>query len=95
MKDEAASILIEALGDTALRVCRTKVYDHIAMLELLDKRYASNRAASRISLLTSLFPKRYTQGQDMGKYVDEFEVLFAQLEKMGNSTTLPEKFKAP
>lgn len=65
------------------------------MLELLDKCYASNRASSRISTLTTMFSKRYQQGQDMARYVDDFESLFAQLEKMGTNTALPEAFKAP
>lgn len=95
IRDEAASILVTALGDSAFRVCSSKVRDPLGMLDLLDKRYASCRAASRISVLTTLFSKKYLNGQDMARFVDEFEALFAQLEKMGSDTVIPESFKAP
>ena len=95
IKDEASSILVSALGDSAFRVCSSKVNEPLEMLSLLDKRYASSRASSRISVLTCAFSKRYQPGQDMAKYVDEFETIFAQLEIMGSSTAIPETFKAP
>lgn len=94
-RDEASSIIFAALGDSAFCVCSSTVDDPLGMLSLLDRRYASNRASSRISLLTSLFSKKYQRGQDMAKYVDDFELMFGQLEKMGSNTALLETFKAP
>ncbi len=65
------------------------------MLMLLDKRYASNRARTRISVLTATHSKKYQGSEHMGKYIDEVEKLFAQLEKMGSYTATPESHKAP
>lgn len=95
VKDKASSILVSALGDNAFRVCSAKVSEPLEMLSLLDKRYASQRASSRISVLTSLYAKRYQDNQDMGRYIDEFESLFSQLDKMGSNVSVPETHKAP
>ncbi len=50
---KASAMLVNALGDSALRVCISKIEEPEQMLKLLDKRYASNRAATRISVLTA------------------------------------------
>ena len=94
-KDEASSIIVAALGDAALRVCSAKIDDPMEMLDALDERFASKRAGNRISVLTTLFTKRYKNGQDMPKFIDEFESLFDQLEKMGDELAVPESYKAP
>ncbi len=65
------------------------------MLEQLDLRYASNRATTRISVLTAVYSKRYGPKENMSKYVDEFESLFAQLERMGKDCAVPESHGAP
>ena len=62
---------------------------------MLDNRFASSRTASRISVLTTMYTKRYNGKENMPKYIDHFESLFAQLERMGNDTTIPESHKAP
>lgn len=95
VKEKAAALLVNALGDSPLRVCSSSLDDPITMIELLDARYASDRAVSRISVLTSLYSKKYNSRENMAKYIDEFEVLFNQLEKMGNDTKVPESHKAP
>lgn len=95
VKEKAAAMLTQALGDAPFRVCSSKAGNPILMLELLDMRYASTRAASRISVLTSVYSKKYQHTMNMPKYVDEFETLFAQLERMGNDTAVPESHKAP
>ncbi len=55
-------MLVNALGDSALRVCISKIEEPEQMLKLLDKRYASNRAATRISVLTGDVIRRSIQG---------------------------------
>ncbi len=92
---KSSAIIVAALGDSPLRVCISKRNDPMAMLELLDKRYASSRASSRISTLTSVFSKKYTDSQSMGKYINEFEDLFAKLEMMGAGSVIQESLKAP
>ena len=94
-KDKAAALLVHALGDSALRVCSAHIDEPLSMLSLLDTRYASNRASNRVSILTSLYSKRFTGKENMSKYVDEFEVLFNQLERMGEKVAIPETHKAP
>ena len=81
-KEEAAAILVAALGDAVFLVCSSKVDDRIEVLEALDKRYASHRACNRIPVLTSLLMKKYQNGQDISKFIDEFESLFDQFDKM-------------
>eukprot|EP00171_Calliarthron_tuberculosum_P019463 IDg19463t1 len=95
VKQKAAAMLTQALGDVPFRVCSAKAGNPILMLELLDKRYASTRAANRISVLTSMYGKKYQNTMSMPKFVDEFETLFAQLERMGEDTAVPESHKAP
>lgn len=95
MKDEGDSILVSAFGDSAFRASSSKVEDPLEMLKLIDKRFASTRSSSRISIVTNMFSKRYQPGEDMARYVDDFESLFSQLEKMRSNTALPEAFKAP
>eukprot|EP00171_Calliarthron_tuberculosum_P000561 IDg561t1 len=95
VKDKASAMIVGALGDSALRVCISKIDDPMGMLKLLDSRYASTRAATRISVLTSLYTRKYTSKQDMPKYINEFEALFSQLEKIGDDAALPDSHKAP
>ncbi len=54
------------------------------MLKLLDKRYASNRAATRILVLTATYSKKYQGTELMEKYIDDFENYLLRLEKMGS-----------
>lgn len=65
------------------------------MLEMLDNRFASNRTATRISVLTAMYTKRFNYKQHLPTYIDEFESLFAQLERMGTDNEIPEFHKAP
>jgi gag-polypeptide of LTR copia-type len=64
------------------------------MLKLLDERYASSRAASRIAIQTQLYRKT-NNGSDMAKFIDEYCSLFSQLERMGKDAAIPETHKAP
>ncbi len=95
VKDKASAMLVNALGDLALRVCMNEVSEPMKMLKLLDNRYASSRAATRISVLTSVYAKRWNGKEHMGKFVDEFESLFSQLERMGEDVKIPETHKGP
>ena len=94
VKNKAAALLANALGDHPFRVCSSALDNPMEMLNLLDARYASTRAASRVSILTTLYTKKYTGKYNMEKYVDEFEVLFNQLERMGKENAVPENHKA-
>lgn len=97
VRDKASAIMVAALGDTAFRICSNKAGDPMAMLSLLEKLFASKRTATRISVLTSLFAKRF-HGQtrdDMATHINEFEMLFSQLQCMGDESKIPKSFKAP
>ncbi len=52
------------------------------ILNLLDKRQASKRIRIRVSLLTSIYSKRYSE-TSISTYKYEFSQLFAQVETMG------------
>ena len=55
VKDKAAALLVNSLGDSPLRVCSSSLDELLKILELLDARYASGRTVTRISVLTSLY----------------------------------------
>ena len=92
-KEKAVAILVNSLGDSALRVCSEHVDDPLKMINALDSRFASTRATTRISVMTALYTKRYSDKEDMTEYVDGFESLFAQLLRMGESHAVPESHK--
>jgi len=95
IKSKATGILVTALGDTALRSCMSAYPNTMQMIEKLDDCYASKRAASRIALLTSVFSKRFDKQKNMGKYIDEFNQAFSQLESIGADATIPDSLKGP
>lgn len=67
-------MLVGALGDAALRGCASQIGYAIKMLEMLDNRFALNRTAIRISVLTTIYTKRFNYRTDsMAKYIGEFE----------------------
>ncbi len=93
--EKATSLLVSALGDSPLRVWRAEIGNPIELLNKLDQRYTSNRAASRIATSTAVYSKHYSDSMNTSKYIDEFSQLFSQLEMMGDSAMLPEAHKAP
>eukprot|EP00171_Calliarthron_tuberculosum_P022539 IDg22539t1 len=60
-----------------------------------DDELKIKRSATRISIMTSIYSKKYQGRQDMARYIDEFETLFGQLERMGSEIAIPEKHKTP
>lgn len=65
VKDETFAILVPALGDASYRVCSSKDDEPMEILAALDSRYASSRTCNRITVLTSLYRKRYKNGEDV------------------------------
>ena len=72
VKKKATAMLVHALSNIALQVCSSFVPDPMKMLNALDERFASTRTSNRISLLTSLYSKRFRSSDNMLEYVDEF-----------------------
>ncbi len=93
--EKVTSILVCALDDSALRVCRSQIGKPMDMLKTLDSWLASKRASARIAVLTAIYSKRYHGNMPMSKYKDEFDQLFSQLETMGDEAKVPESHKAP
>lgn len=54
-REKAFAIIICAFGDVAMRVVMEIVDDLVRMLQLLDVRYASNRAVSSVAVMKGLF----------------------------------------
>jgi hypothetical protein len=75
-KELACSIIVAALGDARPRVVADVDDKPNVMLKLLDERYASSRAASRIAIQTQLYRKTY-DGSDKAKLIDEYCSLFS------------------
>lgn len=88
VKEEATALLVNALGYSAFRVCISSVDNPLGILDLLDARYASKRAASRINVLTTLYTKLHNG-------TEHKESLCNQLELIGEDTAVPETQKAP
>eukprot|EP00171_Calliarthron_tuberculosum_P018320 IDg18320t1 len=85
----------EDASDSAFRVCASATRKPYKMLELLDTRYASKRAASRIATLISVYSKRFNGKASMCKYIEDFNHLFSQIESMDPEASIPESHKAP
>ena len=60
--EKASAIIISSIGDGPLRVIEDVDDDPQKMLRMLDERYASNRATSRIAVQTQLYRKVYGGG---------------------------------
>lgn len=60
----------------------------------LDAKYAWRRPASRLAIKTELYRKLYNN-QPLSKHVDEFVVLFDQLEYFGPNKGIREEHKVP
>lgn len=88
IRTKAVHILISLLGDVPLRVVESVIGKPATMLFLLDERYASTRAASRISLMTELYRSKFTRGFIL-KHCDCMASILSQLEKMGSEISLP------
>lgn len=56
-KEMAAEILTRASNVSYLRVCSSNTYDPQNLISMLDRRIASNRAATIVSVTTALYPK--------------------------------------
>lgn len=64
------------------------------VLKLLDDRYTSYRAVSRIAVQRQLYLIRYKE-QDISKHVDEYIALFSQLHFMGETVVVLGAHEAP
>lgn len=96
MKEKLSALLVVALEDTVLRVEVAKIGELLEMLKMLDNHFVSSKTASRILVLTSVYNKQYICKQDnMATFVNEFEYLLAQLEKMDAETKISEFHSAP
>ena len=62
-----------ALGNSALRVCSAHTSDAKKMIEALDNRFDSTCAATRFSVLTAVYSKRFSNIHNITRYIDEFE----------------------
>lgn len=65
------------------------------MINLLDQQLASKRTATRISVLTAMYSKSFSPKENMVQYINEFERISSQLERMDDEKGIPEAHKAP
>lgn len=64
IKVKASAMLVSARGESALSVCPVKIGESLEMLSMLDNRHASNGPATRISVLTTIYTKRFNSKED-------------------------------
>lgn len=64
------------------------------MLDLLHMRFASNRMATCIFVLQSLYSKQFSSSDDLSTYIDELQSLFMMLEHMSEDTKILETHRA-
>ena len=69
---KAKAIMVQALGDRALRSVQT-ARSPLEMWTKLQQRYAAQTNCSKISILSGLMNKRYKPGTDMSDHVAELE----------------------
>lgn len=96
LKYKVTAMFVAAIGDSALQIFATKIGDPVSMVKILYNRFASSRTATKIPELTSMYTERFQNDRDaISTYVDEFETMFTQLERMGSETAIPGPHKAP
>lgn len=94
IKTKATNIIVSALGDVSLSVCMDAGDSPLSTIELLGARFASTSTSSLFAVISTLLGKRHNGKEDMAQYIDEFQQLFTQLDRMG-SNGISEKFKVP
>lgn len=94
MKDKATQIILSSLGDVPFRVVESEIGNPSTMIYHLDERYASNTAATRISILTSLYRTIFVSGS-LEKHCDGISSLLSQAERMGVDFAVPDLHKGP
>ena len=82
---KANSLLVEALGNCALRIVDEDKKNPFAIYETSQERYATRNTATRAQLQTELYQKSFSSSQTMSKYIHELEFIFRQLEIMENT----------
>ena len=70
MREKSAQIIVSSLVNVSFRVIDPAMDHPAQMMKQLDDRYASARASSRISVMTSLYRTRYT-GDSMAHHCDK------------------------
>ncbi len=61
LRERQPSIIVSALSDTSFRVCSTNIDEPMELLSLFGKTYASKNTANKISILASIYAKRYNR----------------------------------
>lgn len=80
---KARRTIIEALGNTPLRMCQHLKNKPFQMYKLLTDRYAVDNVATRVQLQSRLSNNRYT-GQSMVNFINELEDCFNRLASVGS-----------
>lgn len=87
----ASSIMVMALSDPALRIVHSVKHDPVKMIELLDARYASKTAASKITKMSDLITMKFTSlRSDLPMHIDQMRATIEQLKAM--SVTIEDSF---
>lgn len=64
------------------------------MKDPLDKQLASNWTAIWLFILVVMYSEHYSSKNNMAKYINKFETVFAQLEWLPENTRVPEAYWA-
>lgn len=81
-----------ALGNVFLIICMYKDDNLFSIIEHLNVLFVSSRTFSLVAVPFTLFGKRHNGEEDVEKYIDEFQWLRAQLERM-RSCAISEEFE--
>lgn len=89
---KATNIIASAFIVVPLSVCMSQGDNSFSTVELLDARFASTHTSSLFAVLSPLYGKHHNGKENMAKYINEFQQLFAQLGRIG-SNAIFEEFK--
>lgn len=92
-RERASGIITLALGDVPLCVGLEADDGPGSMVSLLYGRYAPNSTVSRIVVQTQLFNMPYYE-QSKSTYIDQYISMFAQLNRLGSGSAIPEAHNA-
>eukprot|EP00173_Palmaria_palmata_P000908 Plantae.Rhodophyta-Palmaria_palmata.ctg1467.p1 GENE.Plantae.Rhodophyta-Palmaria_palmata.ctg1467~~Plantae.Rhodophyta-Palmaria_palmata.ctg1467.p1 ORF type:complete len:227 (+),score=20.79 Plantae.Rhodophyta-Palmaria_palmata.ctg1467:92-772(+) len=82
--DKAIDLIVQCLGDNAMKVCMPVVHDPKLMWEKLEEAYSDTSGNTKRFLWDNIHAKKFTgKKETMTDHIAELELYFSQLESMG------------
>eukprot|EP00173_Palmaria_palmata_P000170 Plantae.Rhodophyta-Palmaria_palmata.ctg10775.p1 GENE.Plantae.Rhodophyta-Palmaria_palmata.ctg10775~~Plantae.Rhodophyta-Palmaria_palmata.ctg10775.p1 ORF type:complete len:156 (+),score=24.61 Plantae.Rhodophyta-Palmaria_palmata.ctg10775:115-582(+) len=83
-EDKAIDLIVQCLGDNAMKVCMSVVHDPKLMWEKLEGAFSDTSGKTKRLLWDNIHAKKSTgKKKTMSDHIAELELYFCQLEPMG------------